>query len=273
MAGLLNQIGMANPGLVFSQVDRENLLKRQLQQQEAWRNQQAAMQREQMQALAPYRQLQAQMLERQVNDYRTPEQKQAAEIEAYRRKQEIENLFRRPEKSSYQYFDRADGVYAYDPATGKSWKMQGVPGKPGEQKGPEDQYAKSIADFRELERQIASIGAGQNISDAALGSGRGEQVARLTSQRDNLKNYLVSKGVNPGALGYGAEAYGQGRPEVSMAGEEMRQQRQGQPQVQAASPMTTGEFDGKNVVINGKQYPVEMDGTVTVNGVKYRVRQ
>lgn len=96
--GLLNQIGLSNPGLVFSQIDRENLLKRQaLAQEQRWKEQQA-LQREQNATLAPYRALQAKMLEQQMQDYRTPEQKQAAEIEAYRRKQEIEQMFRRPEK-------------------------------------------------------------------------------------------------------------------------------------------------------------------------------
>lgn len=96
--GLLNQIGLSNPGLVFSQIDRENLLKRQaLAQEQRWKEQQA-LQREQQAALAPMRALQMKSMQQQIDNYQTPEQKQAAEIEAYRRKQEIENLFRRPDK-------------------------------------------------------------------------------------------------------------------------------------------------------------------------------
>lgn len=272
--GLLNQIGMANPGLVFSQIDRENLLKRQMMNQENRWKEQAALQREQAGLMAPYRQAQAELMQRQMQDYMTPAQKQAAELDAYRQKQEIDARYRKPDQSSYQYFERPDGVYAVDARNpGRIMRVPGVPGKPGDSKGPDDIYAKPIADLRELERQISSIASGQNISDAALGSGRGDQVSRLTALRDNLKNYLVSKGVDPQALGYGSEAYGQGKPEVSMAGEAMRQQRQGQPQMPGASSPTTGEFDGKNVTINGKQYPVEADGTVNVNGIKYRVRQ
>lgn len=96
--GLLNQIGMANPSLVFSHIDAENLRKKQVADMERWRQEQQAFQREQAGLMAPYRQLQARSMQQQIDNYRTPEQQQEAEIEAYRRKQEIENRFRKPEK-------------------------------------------------------------------------------------------------------------------------------------------------------------------------------
>jgi len=237
---LFKQLGMSNPARVFDEIDRTNLEKRKQKELESWRQEQTAL-------AAPVRRLQAEKMAREARDYMTPEQKEAADLNAYLKRKEIDARLQKPEKEDYHYFERPDGVYAVG-RNGRSFRVSGVPGK-GEDEPPEKRYSAQVGQYQSLMNRRAEIAAGQN--QYLPNPNRDAVLDMIDKRMDSMGKYLLGLGVSPGALGM--EAPQTPAPEA-------------QPQ-----PANQADFDGKNVLINGSSYPVGKDGSVTINGVKYRV--